>query len=454
MAHSNDGTRFHLFEIRGKHFLIDPEGPSLYRLSPQAYDLAQKDVNSVFKIPRFTYGNLKAYQELRRLFNNPPNSQAGEESELRRRLEDENSPFRGLWLGIAHQCNMACSYCFANEPSYLGRPKFMSWEVAKQAIDFLMTHAPETTSYHIIFFGGEPLLNLQVLKRVVSYCRELSVNGREFSFGVTTNGTLLDPDVYQYLADNDFGITLSIDGNKEKHNKHRRFKNDAPTWELICSHLEGISQFSERMAARVTIADADADLISMYRNLRTMGFEEIFFGEVSPCSGKSAPFTLSGRSLWEENYFALATYASEQADSVCELHVNPLRTHVRQLLDGVRSYYCCETGRGLYYVTPEGELYPCFSLLNDSRPFFLGTVFDGADEEVTRIFRRNHILNRTCGVCWARYLCGGQCHGYSWNYHRDLSKPIDEYCLMTKYKIEVAAFVLDLFDQRQSEITL
>jgi uncharacterized protein len=297
----------------------------------------------------------------------------------------------------------------------------------------------------ICFFGGEPLLNLDVLKQTVAYCQSLAGEGKHFDFSLTTNGTLLTPGVFEYLRDNDVGILLSIDGAKEIHDRFRRFHNGDPSWDVIVDNLSKIQDAGRYITVRATIPDAKVSLKHAFKTLRDLGFRQMAFTEVCSNSGKQSGFPAGDLEQWREGYLELARDLAAEANSISELPLLHLRTHSAGLFGQDRTYYCCITGINLFYVNPSGELFPCSRLLTDEKHFRLGTVFTGIDQGIVANFRQNHVFKRPCRTCWARYLCGGQCYGDTYFDSHDLGRPSPIHCEMQKWKIEVAAYVVDEF---------
>jgi uncharacterized protein len=370
------------------------------------------------------------------------------ESAIVEALECNELQMTGLWLGLAHSCNLACEYCFANEPAYLGRPKLMSLDVARKAVDFMLERSPSRTEFDLIFFGGEPLLNFPVLKDLVSHCQNLQERGIRFKYSLTTNGTLLTPEIYQYLIENHISIMLSIDGCKEIHDRLRPFKGGQPSWDVIANNLKRLEGFSRHIVPRVTMVSAEVDYVTIYSAVKDLGFRSLAMTEVCPNSGAPGVFPLEQISKANEYFFELAAAVAEEAGSIEEIPLMTLRDYMYHIAGKAKKYHCCFTGFCLFYVTPEGELYPCFRLLTEDRHYHLGSVFSRVDEKAVQTFRNNHVLNKACRACWARYVCGGQCYGDSFFLSSDIRIPDPAYCALTKHKVETAIYLLDDFQRK------
>jgi uncharacterized protein len=197
--------------------------------------------------------------------------------------------------------------------------------------------------------------------------------------------------------------------------------------------------------ARATIPDAKTSLLEVYETLRSLGFRKMAFTEVCSNSGKQRGYPEEDIPRWKQDYFDLAVKLAREAPTIDDLPLGHLHDHTAALVNTDLSYYCCMTGISLFYVNPEGELFPCSRLLTDEKHFRLGTVFTDVDEDVAQKFKENHVFNRPCRTCWARYLCGGQCFGDAFFESSDLARPSSGYCEKLKWKIEVAAYVADEF---------
>jgi uncharacterized protein len=327
----------------------------------------------------------------------------------------------------------------------------MSWQVARKAIDFMIAESPELERYNLFLFGGEPLLNLNVIKEIVSYCGKMAESGKQFGLSMTTNGTLLTPEVYRYLLESDIGVMVSLDGTKSIHDKNRPFKNGKPSWDHIMRNLSRINDFGDVITARATVLNADTDLMTIYRTLSEAGFKRTALSEVCPNSGNPPTFPPDSIPKWKKDYFELAVHVCDSADSIGAIPILSVADQMWQILSKTKSYYCCYTGLSYFYVTPGGEIYPCSRVITEDKRFLLGSVETGIDRRLVGDFKRNNVFNKVCRSCWARYLCGGQCYGDTFAGNRDITVPDSSFCDLMKHKIEVAAYMLDVF-QRQGKL--
>lgn len=439
----------HLFSIRDEHFLLDIEGNRLFALSSDAFQLASARVAGKVT-DSFSLRSLRADRELASVWNSlkPLTPEMIETKSAE--LEDEPCVLRGLWLGLAHVCNLGCAYCFANTPNYLlnYRP-FMSEDMAKRAVDFLMEQSPGLTEYDLIFFGGEPLLRFDILQKIVAYTTSLAFEEKTFGYSITTNGTLLTPEVFQYLVEHDVSIMLSIDGTKELHDRNRPYRDGRPSWDDIVTNIGKINDIGSKVMARVTIASADTPLIEIYKTMRSLGFIDIALVEICPNSGEMPVFPPESLSRWKDHYLELAEYIAETDPEAYSGGLQSLSGYMQSLRNRERSFYCCSTGISSLYVTPDGDLYPCMRLITERGENRMGNLETGVDMAGVKRFAQNHIFNKRCMKCWARYLCGGTCYGDAFSYSGDIRATIDTYCIMTQHKIHVAAYILKKLSDRR-----
>ncbi len=262
---------FHIYHYKDNYFALDRKGSGLYSLSKEAYEtiLHNKSEADIKEIIREQCNNI--LQTIQMLKDQPPNT------------SKDQFILNGLWLGVAHCCNLNCSYCFAKKDNYLSDNNLkMDFNIAKNAIDFLIKHKGSNKNLNITFFGGEPLLNFDLIIEVLNYSEKIEKEtGAKFSFSLTTNGTLLDKKKYDLIKDK-VEIMISIDGTKEIHDQNRKFKNGYPSWDLIMSNLHSLKDYINRLAVRATISDDSLNLVNIYKNLKEMGFKYIFFTETVP----------------------------------------------------------------------------------------------------------------------------------------------------------------------------
>ncbi|WP_440871052.1 radical SAM protein [Thermodesulfovibrio yellowstonii] len=433
----------HLFNVRDEYFLYDVEGNKLFSLSKDAYEIARKIIKGERIDENFSIRYIKAERELKKVIDEiEPLTE--EEAENRRKiLEQTEHKLTGLWLGVAHSCNLGCAYCFANSPRYLQTHKtLMSEDIAFRGIEFMLNQSPDDKEYDLIFFGGEPLLRFDLIRKIIEHTSELSKSDKKFYYSITTNGTLLTKDVFDYLKDNNVSIMLSIDGTEELHNKNRPYKDGRPSWQDIINNISKIPDIGYYIMARVTVTSTKPTLLDIFNNMRSLGFIDVALVEICPNSGEMPVLPSELIPTLKSQYLELAEYLIEAETDPYHNGLKCLSVNMQALRERKRSFYCCSTGISSLYLTPDGDFYPCMRLITEKGENIMGNLEIGVDREKIKSFIQNNIFNKKCIQCWARYICGGGCYGDSFAYGGNIRSVIENYCIMNRFKIEVAAYIL------------
>lgn len=319
-----------------------------------------------------------------------------------------DSSTRTLCLHVAHACNMKCTYCYADGGSYGEEgASFLSYESAVSAIEWF-DNIVEDNHYHVVFFGGEPLLQEDLIRKVVLYCK--SRQGKNISFSLNTNGLLLTTDFVDFAHRNGLTISVSLDGNERTHNRHRFLKNDLPSYGMIRKRLDLIPDFLRiHLNSKVTVTKNTLDLVQTMNHMKELGFGEVDFSFVN-CTDASLLEDEAACERWLPQLSELSQLA---LDSWLHNHpfvMNPFSKIYAGLIYGRLPSWTCTAGRELLSVDTSGNLYPCFRYMNDD-DFLLGNVTRGLDGHHAQRFEEEklRIKNGMCEKCWASMLCGGLC---------------------------------------------
>lgn len=332
----------------------------------------------------------------------------------------ENFPLQSLVLNLTNQCNLSCHYCYEFGEDKVatpeGKPKFMDREVARAAVDHLFDSAVGRRAVHVTFFGGETLMNFPLLKWVVGYAQEVAAARQQaVDFSLTTNGTLLTPEIIEFLADNEIGVTVSMDGPKEMHDQLRVYSNGKGSYDVLAPKVKALlaRHRSRPIAARVTLTDRVTDVKRIFQHLREeFGFAEVGFAPVTAAPDRL--YTIGGNNMdhilaqfreLAQEYLkaALAGRAhgfSNVSDTLAELHA------------GINKSHPCGAGLGLVGVGPSGDIAPCHRFV-DSDAHALGNVMTGGLDKAKQadFLSRGHVNAKyECQTCFARPLCAGGCH--------------------------------------------
>jgi uncharacterized protein len=348
-------------------------------------------------------------------------------------------PLTTMVLNVTNQCNLSCEYCYEYGEDKIvdtenGRqPKFMSEETARQSVDFMLKESGRNRTAHITFFGGETLMNFPVLKKTIAYARSRAAElEKEVDFSLTTNATLLKPDIIEFLAENQVGVTISIDGPKEVQDKFRVFHNGSGSYDIVAPKIKELlaRHRSRPIGARVTLTSGSMDVTRIYRHLtEEIGFWEVGFAPVTTSPTRRHAISGAGYDEMLGQFRDLA-YEFLEA-SVANRHhgFSNVKETLQELHTGVSKAYPCGAGLGLLGVATDGDVALCHRFAG-SDAHKLGTVRDGIDREAQQAFlEQHHIANKTdCRVCWARPLCSGGCYHEAHTRYGETTRPNLHYC--------------------------
>ncbi len=336
-------------------------------------------------------------------------------------LPPADFPLNTMVLNVTNKCNLACTYCYEYgddkivDTQYGKQPKFMSDETAEESVEFLLAESKDQPVAHLTFFGGETLLNFPVLQKTVAYARRRAEEeGKRVEFSLTTNATLLRPEIIQWLADNDIGVTISIDGPKPVQDGLRVFHNGRGTYDVVLPKIKDLisTHTSRPIGARVTLTQKNLDVLDIYRHLtEEIGFREVGLAPVTTQDHRDYAITPEAKDHMLEQFRELAHewLASALRD---EHHgFTNVTDTIEEIHKGVSKAYGCGAGLGLMGVATDGEVALCHRFAG-SPEHTIGTVTDGIDRERQGQFLvDHHIAAKTdCHTCWARPICSGGCY--------------------------------------------
>jgi uncharacterized protein len=370
-------------------------------------------------------------------------------------------PLTTLVLNVTSKCNLACTYCYEYgedrvvEPSK--KPRFMTEETARQSVDFMFAEAGEQKTVHLTFFGGETLLNYKVLRSALAYARSRAAAlGKEVDVSLTTNATLLRDEIIDWIVDNDVGVTVSIDGDREQQNRHRVFHNGKGSYDVIRPHIESLLTKHRRrpVGARVTLTHDNLDVIGIFRHLRgELGFWEVGFAPVTTSWRRDYAIEEAG---FEQMLFSFQELAREYLACTLEGRhhgFSNVRDTVEEIHKGMSKAYPCGAGLGLLGVATDGDVALCHRFAgSDSHK--LGSVFEGVDHALQDDYLvRHHIANKTdCSQCWARPLCAGGCYHEAQTRYGSTERPNLHYCEWIRRWTHTCLEVYGTLAERRPEV--
>ena len=358
-------------------------------------------------------------------------------------VQKRKTVVKALCLHIAHDCNLACKYCFAEEGEYHGRRALMSYEVGKKALDFLIANSGNRHNLEVDFFGGEPLMNWQVVKDLVAYGREQEkIHDKHFRFTVTTNGVLLNDDVQEFVNKEMDNVVLSLDGRKEVNDRMRPFRNGKGSYDLIVPKFQKLaeSRHQEKYYIRGTFTRNNLDFSNDILHFADLGFKQM---SIEPVVGdESDPYAIRKEDLPQimEEYDKLAKIMIEREKEGKGFNF----FHFMIDLDGgpcvAKRLSGCGSGTEYLAVTPWGDLYPCHQFVGKEE-FLMGNVDDGKPE-IADDFRSCNVYSKEkCRNCFAKFYCSGGCMANSYNFHGTIHDCYEIGCEMQRKRVECAIMI-------------
>ncbi|MCD8326455.1 MAG: thioether cross-link-forming SCIFF peptide maturase [Lachnospiraceae bacterium] len=352
---------------------------------------------------------------------------------------------KALCLHIAHDCNLACRYCFAEEGEYHGRRALMSFEVGKAALDFLVANSGSRVNLEVDFFGGEPLMNWQVVKDLVAYGRSLEEpNHKKFRFTLTTNGVLLNDEILEFANREMSNLVLSIDGRQSVHDRMRPFRNGKGSYDLIVPKFQKAAESRNQTNyyVRGTYTHHNLDFAEDVKHLADLGFEQISVEPVVASPEDDYAIREEDIPVLLEEYDKLASYLLERKKQGKPVHF----FHCMIDLEGgpcvAKRLSGCGSGTEYLAVTPWGDFYPCHQFVGNE-DFLLGNVFEGIQrQDIVDEFKCCNVYAKPkCRDCFAKYYCSGGCAANSYNFHGDIHDAYDVGCELQRKRIECAIMI-------------
>ena len=352
---------------------------------------------------------------------------------------------KALCLHIAHTCNLNCSYCFASQGKYHGDRALMSFEVGKRALDFLVEHSGSRHNLEVDFFGGEPLMNFDVVKQLVAYARSIEKEkDKHFRFTLTTNGVLIDDDVIDFVNREMSNVVLSLDGRKEVHDRYRVDYAGNGSWEKIVPKFQKLvaAREGKNYYMRGTFTHANPDFLEDIKTMLDLGFSELSMEPVVAAAGDPAALTESDKAIVMEQYEKLAELMLQR-----DKERKPF-TFYHYMID-LKGGPCiykrisgCGSGTEYMAVTPWGDLYPCHQFVGEEK-FKLGDIWNGvSNHAIQEEFASCNVYAREeCRDCWARLYCSGGCAANAYHATGSVRGVYQQGCDLFRKRIECAVMV-------------
>ena len=424
----------HVFHYHGHHYLYDTGSGALHECDEKtARHIAGEPVEWTDEELKAALADIEGLKDAGLLYKEEVSAAPVKSHEV-----------KALCLHICHDCNLRCKYCFADEGAYHAAREMMSSETAKRAIDFLIANSGSRRVLEVDFFGGEPLMNLSVIKETVAYAKaEAAKRGKRFLFTTTTNGLLLNDDAIEFLNAEMENVVLSLDGRKEVHDAVRKTVSGKGSFDAVIDKIKKFVSIrgDKHYYVRGTFTAKNLDFSKDVLFLADQGFTSL---SVEPVVTDIPELQIGEEHLpqIEAEYERLCDeYIRREAEgkgfSFFHFHID---------LEGgpclQKRVSACGAGNEYFSVVPNGDIYPCHQFAGDSE-FRMGSVNDGSfDTDIARFFAENNLTKKpACLNCWAKYYCSGGCAANAIKYGGGINKPYELSCELMRKRIECAIAV-------------
>lgn len=454
----------HQYKLNGYNIVLDTCSGSVHAVDRVAYDIIglykEKSPEKIAEIITEKYADenitpddvfeciedVKALEEKGKLYT--PDTY----EDMAFDFKNRNTVIKALCLHVAHTCNLNCEYCFASQGKYHGERALMSLETGKRALDFLIENSGTRRNLEVDFFGGEPLMNLEVVKELVAYAREIEkIHNKNFRFTLTTNGILIDDDVIDFCNKEMSNVVLSLDGRKEVHDRLRKDYQGRGSYDIIVPKFQ---EFVRRRGdknyyIRGTFTHANTDFTNDIFHMADLGFKELSMEPVVCAPDDKSALTKEDLPLLFEQYEILAKEMlkrQKEGNGFTFYHYMLDLTHGPCIYKRISG---CGSGTEYMAVTPSGELYPCHQFVGDKK-YLLGNIYDGVtNKEIQNEFKLcNAYARKECADCWAKLYCSGGCAANSYHASGKITGIYEYGCELFKKRIECAVMmkVAEQFD--------
>ena len=448
----------HQYKLNGYNIVLDTASGSVHAVDEVAYDIIEmyKDkteeeiVSAILEkypdTPDVTREDIiDCISDVRTLHEAGKLYSEDKYEPLAKVYKNNSKVVKALCLHVAHTCNLNCSYCFASQGKYHGDRALMSFEVGRAAFDFLIKNSGERRNLEVDFFGGEPMMNFDVVKQLVAYAREVEGKyNKNFRFTFTTNGVLLDEEVMDFLNKEMSNVVLSLDGRREVNDHFRRDYAGRGSYDTIVPKFQRLveKRGGKGYYVRGTFTHNNTDFTNDIFHMADLGFTELSMEPVVCPPGDPYALTDEDLPILFEQYEILA---KEMIKRKREGRPFTFYHYMLDLKNGPCIYKRitgCGSGTEYMAVTPWGELYPCHQFVGDEK-YSLGNVFDGIkNTAVQDEFRScNAYARPECNDCWARLYCSGGCAANSYHSTGSISGVYKYGCELFKKRIECAVMM-------------
>ena len=423
----------HTFGLLNRLFALDTESGSFFEIDPIVKAIIDGDDMSPFSSCEIA----EAKTEIERLKSDGVLFAP----QVKAELPPFNPVIKAMCLNVSHNCNLACEYCFADGGTYNDERKTMSYDTAKAAIDMLVEMSGTRRNLEVDFFGGEPMLDFEVVKKTVLYARSIEKErGKNFRFTITTNAYRLNDEDIDFFNEQMYNVVISIDGRKEVHNRVRKTVGGKDSFDDV---IKNALRFKERRKGqyyvRGTFTRYNLDFCSDVLFLNDLGFDQL---SIEPVVLKpESPMSIREQDLPR----IIAEYDKLAEEYIARRKTDKWFNFFHFMIDidnapcAVKRLKGCGAGGEYVAVAPDGTVYPCHQF-DGIKSVAFGNVFDGINnDELRKKFYYCSVPTKTdCSECWAKYYCSGGCMANSFKFNGDINMPYKPACELMKKRGECA----------------
>lgn len=445
----------HRFTKKGLNFLLDVNSGAVHLLDDVSYAVSglidEKMTETcpdaiVEVLPQYDAAAVReAYAELYDLKKNGQLFADDDYIDVSKYIP-VGAPVKALCLHVAHDCNLRCQYCFASTGDFGTGRKIMPFEVAKKAIDFVISRSGKRRNIEVDFFGGEPLMAWDTVKQTIDYARSIEEeHGKKFRFTITTNGLLLDDEKIDYINANMDNVVLSLDGRPSVNDEMRKTVSGAGSYDIIVPKFQKLVEKRDPKLdyyARGTFTGKNLDFAEDVVHIADEGFDRLSVEPVAAEDGCGYELTEADLDKIYAEYDRLTDIMEARRKEGKPFHFFHFMVDLNQGPCVVKRLRGCGAGYEYVAVTPEGDIYPCHQFVGNEA-FKQGSVLDGSfDMDIAHKFASMNIYTREkCGDCWAKFYCSGGCSAANHNFSHDLNVPYEMGCKMEKKRLECAIYL-------------
>lgn len=442
----------HQYKMNGMNIVLDVNGGAVHLFDDISYDVLfyypeHSPERIAELLPQYTLEEIRtAYEEISALQQEGLLFVSDDQIDVQDFLNRE-PVIKALCLHVVHDCNLKCEYCFAKQGDFGGHKAYMTEGVGKKALDFLIAHSGKRKFLEVDFFGGEPLMDFELIKTLVAYGQqEAPKHGKAFRFTLTTNGVLLTDDKIDYINKHMHNVVLSLDGRKEINDRMRKTVNDKGSYDLIVPKFQKLiaGRRDKYYYVRGTFTKNNLDFSKDVRHFKDLGFQ---LSSIEPVVDPDEnPYAITEEDL-PTILKEYETLAAEYADMQKKGEDFKFFHFMVDLTQGPCVYKRvagCGAGSEYLAISPEGDIYPCHQFVGDPN-FKMGNLLEEPvvlPEKLRTMFKDAHVYTKDdCKNCWAKFYCSGGCHANAYHFNGDINKPYALGCAMQKKRTECAIMV-------------